>query len=141
METQLTRYSVDDMMDIETKLISENRILLQQFLTCMGYSSQIGGEDMDTPHIILDTMLDDGYRYVLTRVPNRTVSLSRREWEIVRLIAQGLPNKGIAQVLEISQFTVATHLRRIFAKLEVNSRAEMVAKALELNLLQKKGSI
>jgi DNA-binding CsgD family transcriptional regulator len=54
------------------------------------------------------------------------VSLSPRESEIARMIAQGYPNKMIASVLEISVWTVSTHLRRIFAKLGVTSRAAMV---------------
>jgi DNA-binding CsgD family transcriptional regulator len=59
------------------------------------------------------------------------VSLSPREREIVRLVAKGLPNKSIADVLDISLWTVATHLRRVFAKLGVGTRAEMVARILE----------
>lgn len=61
--------------------------------------------------------------------------LSPREREIVRLVARGLPNKTIATVLEISSWTVATHLRRVFAKLEVTTRAAMVARAAEAGLL------
>jgi DNA-binding CsgD family transcriptional regulator len=59
--------------------------------------------------------------------------LSPREIEIVRLVAKGLPNKTIAGVLEISPWTVATYLRRVFAKLGVGSRAAMVARLYELN--------
>ena len=42
------------------------------------------------------------------------------------MIAKGYPNKVIASVLDISVWTVSTHLRRIFAKLGVTSRAAMV---------------
>ena len=81
----------------------------------------------------------DGQVYTLIRrppaPPPAPAPLSPREKEIVRLVAKGLPNKAIAGVLEISAWTVATHLRRIFAKLEVNSRAEMVAQALKAGLL------
>ena len=62
---------------------------------------------------------------------------SAREKEIVRLVAKGFATKAIAAVLDLSTWTVATHLRRIFAKLGVSSRAEMVAKALENGLLEK----
>ena len=57
--------------------------------------------------------------------------LSPREEEIVWLVAQGCPDKVIADKLQISRWTVGTHLRRIFAKLAVNSRAEMVAIAVK----------
>lgn len=53
--------------------------------------------------------------------------LSRREQEIVQLVASGYADKTIAQQLEISSHTVNTHIRRIFSKLGVNNRAEMVA--------------
>jgi DNA-binding CsgD family transcriptional regulator len=86
----------------------------------------------------------NGWRYTVTRsaapaapVP---VTLSPREQEIVRLVAKGLPNKAIAAVLDISSWTVATHLRRIFAKLEVSTRAEMVARALKAGLVIGGGS-
>ncbi len=53
--------------------------------------------------------------------------LSPREQQIVRLVATGLVNRTIGSVLDISPWTVATHLRRIFAKLGVASRASMIA--------------
>ncbi|MDJ0702689.1 MAG: helix-turn-helix transcriptional regulator [Leptolyngbyaceae cyanobacterium MO_188.B28] len=52
--------------------------------------------------------------------------LTDRELQIAALVAQGRPNKQIAKQLHISEWTVATHLRRIFAKLNVDSRAAMV---------------
>jgi DNA-binding CsgD family transcriptional regulator len=59
------------------------------------------------------------------------VVLSPREQEIARMVAKGYPNKMIAAVLEISTWTVSSHLRRIFAKFGVASRAAMVARLLE----------
>jgi DNA-binding CsgD family transcriptional regulator len=52
--------------------------------------------------------------------------LTPRELQIVALVADGRPNKAIAARLRISEWTVSTHLRRIFAKLAVDSRAAMV---------------
>jgi DNA-binding CsgD family transcriptional regulator len=52
-------------------------------------------------------------------------------------VAKGLPNKAIADVLDISLWTVATHLRRIFAKLGVGTRAEMIARVLGDGLLDR----
>jgi DNA-binding CsgD family transcriptional regulator len=77
----------------------------------------------------------DGYRYFLVRTlkPSRApIELSPREKEIVRMVAQGHPNKIIAAVLNISSWTVCTHLRRVFAKLGVGSRAAMVARLHEM---------
>ncbi|HKP01849.1 MAG TPA: helix-turn-helix transcriptional regulator [Chthoniobacterales bacterium] len=76
----------------------------------------------------------EGIRCLLVRSekPSKApIKLSPREQEIVRMIAKGYPNKAIAAVLEISGWTVCTHLRRVFAKLGVSSRAAMVARILE----------
>jgi DNA-binding CsgD family transcriptional regulator len=47
------------------------------------------------------------------------------------MVANGYTNKAIAKVLDISSWTVSTHLRRAFGKLDVGSRAAMVARLLE----------
>jgi len=84
--------------------------------------------------VLLDVEVND-VRCILIRSPRNSsrmqVMLSPREHEIVRMVAQGYPNKTIAAVLDISSWTVGTHLRRIFAKLGVGSRAAMVARLLE----------
>ncbi|MEB3360231.1 MAG: LuxR C-terminal-related transcriptional regulator [Synechococcales bacterium] len=54
--------------------------------------------------------------------------LTPRETEIVELVAQGLTNKAIGAELWITENSVKQALKRIFRKLEVSSRAEMVAK-------------
>jgi DNA-binding CsgD family transcriptional regulator len=87
--------------------------------------------------ILVDTEIF-GSRYLLVRMPMPTSSrirLSPREQEIVRMVAKGHPNKVIADVLNISSWTVCTHLRRIFAKLGVGSRAAMVAQLLDVGAL------
>src|SRR5579885_1365718 len=66
-------------------------------------------------HVLLDIDVE-GARYVLMRMPaseRKTVPLSPRELEIVRMVAQGHQNKIIAVVLNISSWTVCTHLRQI----------------------------
>lgn len=92
-----------------------------------------------------ETLIDvevDSSRYLLVRMPksNQHIQLSPREREIVRMVAKGHPNKVIADVLNISSWTVCTHLRRIFAKLGVGSRAAMVAQLLQLGVLNQ-GSV
>lgn len=70
----------------------------------------------------------DNVRCVLVvspQVPRH--ALSPRELQIARLVADGATNRAIASSLDISLWTVSTHMRRIFAKLDVCSRAEMVA--------------
>lgn len=69
------------------------------------------------------------------RAALRSVRLSPREREITVLIAQGLPTKAIGAALEISTWTVATYLRRIYARFGVRSRAAMVARLIDEGLL------
>jgi DNA-binding NarL/FixJ family response regulator len=52
--------------------------------------------------------------------------LSKRELEVVKLLVQGLSNSEIARQLQLSQHTVKNHLFRIFDKLGVSSRIELV---------------
>ena len=61
--------------------------------------------------------------------------LSRRELEVVRLIALGRTNREIGQELFLSPRTVDMHVRNLLAKLDASSRAEAVRKAVELALL------
>jgi DNA-binding NarL/FixJ family response regulator len=57
-------------------------------------------------------------------------ALTPREFEILRLVVDGLRNDDIARLLHISMRTVATHVQNVFRKLEVHSRIQAVA---ELN--------
>ena len=61
--------------------------------------------------------------------------LSQRELEILQLIAQGLSNREIGERLFLALDTVKGHNRRIFGKLQVQSRTEAIARARELGLL------
>ena len=61
--------------------------------------------------------------------------LSQRELEILKLIAQGLSNREISARLFLALDTVKGHNRRIFDKLQVQSRTEAIARARELGLL------
>lgn len=56
--------------------------------------------------------------------------LTKREQEVLDLLAEGYPQHDIARRLVISPKTVATHIQRILAKLDVHSRAQAVAYAL-----------
>jgi DNA-binding CsgD family transcriptional regulator len=68
-------------------------------------------------------------------------ALTKRETQIVIMVAQGLVNKVIADRLHISEWTVSTHMRRIFAKLHVDSRAEMVYQCAKLIAMHSNNSL
>lgn len=91
----------------------------------------------ETPHEVLMDVEANGIRCLLVRAQSRPPRmqdhLSPREQEIARLVAEGYPDKTIAAVLDISANTVNTYVRRMFAKLGVNTRAAMVARLLEAN--------
>jgi DNA-binding NarL/FixJ family response regulator len=63
-------------------------------------------------------------------------SLSRREIEVLRLVAEGSTNGDIARRLHISDATVKSHLVHIYTKLGVPSRTAAVAAARESGILR-----
>ena len=65
-----------------------------------------------------------------------TGGLTRRELEVLRLVAAGLSNQGIGEKLFVSEHTVHRHLANIFAKLSVSSRAAAVAQAAGRGMLR-----
>jgi len=60
--------------------------------------------------------------------------LTHREKRVLALVVDGMPNKAIAMALGSSESTVKAHLREVFRKLDVDSRAAAAAKASRLNL-------
>jgi DNA-binding CsgD family transcriptional regulator len=114
----------------------ENREVIQALRLLLGTlaprPATVGEE------VVLSVDLD-GTHYSLaqrrTHLVPEPVKLSAREREIARLISGGHTNKTVAAVLDISLWTVDTHIRRIFAKLGVRSRSAMVAQLAELGLL------
>ena len=64
-----------------------------------------------------------------------TGALSPRERQVLQLIANGFENKQVAVELDLSEATVKTYIRGIFARLDVASRAEAVAVALRRGLI------
>lgn len=73
---------------------------------------------------------------LLGRAPEREAhGLSRRELEVLRLLAAGKSNRQIAATLVISEHTVARHVQNIFGKLRVSSRAAATAFAFEHGLV------
>jgi DNA-binding CsgD family transcriptional regulator len=122
------------------------RLLGQLIEQARKVHSQSGKTDRPLPsppsgreQVLLDIVLGGVRCLVLqpeppaeTHAPQRdALVLSPREQEIVRMVIKGYPNKTIAAVLDISTWTVATYLRRIYARLGVGTRASMVARVLE----------
>ncbi len=63
------------------------------------------------------------------------LAISKRELEVLELIALGLSNQEIADRMFVSPNTVKTHLSRVFEKLEVNRRVQAIQKARSLQII------
>jgi two-component system nitrate/nitrite response regulator NarL len=62
-------------------------------------------------------------------VANALAVLTDREREIMRLVSEGLSNKAVARLLNVSQGTIKVHLHHIYQKLEINNRTVLAALA------------
>jgi DNA-binding NarL/FixJ family response regulator len=67
-------------------------------------------------------------------LPNQTI-LTDREVEVINLLAKGLMNDEVGQILGITRSTVATHIRNIYKKLGVNRRVEALYEARSMGLI------
>ena len=64
-------------------------------------------------------------RQARVQLRQRLMELTERERDVMRLVIDGLPNKRIADQLEISVRTVEVHRARVFDKMEVKSAVEL----------------
>ena len=62
-------------------------------------------------------------------------SLTRRELEVLKLLAEGLFNKEIAYTLSISEKTVKNHVSNIFRKINVSDRTQAAVYAIKHNIV------
>ena len=90
-----------------------------------------GGAPM-TPEIAR-AVLD---RFIRPQTARIEIELSTRERDVLRLVADGLTIKEIAVQLDLSPHTIDNYIRRIYAKLHVNTLGGAVAKALRDGLLE-----
>ena len=73
--------------------------------------------------------------FVLNEDRLRNLGITKRELEILELIAQGMSNREIADKLFVSENTVKTHSSRLFDKLSARRRTQAVQIAKELGLI------
>ncbi|NUP29478.1 MAG: response regulator transcription factor [Nocardia sp.] len=74
---------------------------------------------------------------LMNRLRTPGAALTRRETEVLALVADGLSNHDIGRRLHLTEGTVKSHLVRIYTKLGVNSRTGAVAAATEMGLIRR----
>jgi len=79
------------------------------------------------------TYLSDEASQTLRKSKDAGIVLTRREKEVLQMIAEGLTNNEVAAKLFISPLTVDTHRKNLLVKFEVNNTAHLIKKAATLN--------
>ena len=76
-------------------------------------------------------------RFQHTKTPDKVVpeALTERQIKILKLVSQGFSSREISEKLDIKYYTVTTHIKNIYTKLQVNSRTEALHEAVKLGLL------
>lgn len=74
---------------------------------------------------------EDNVMVEICRALSREANLSRREEEVLALLAEGNDTRDIEKALTVSRNTVKTHLRNVYAKLEVHSRDELLQRLVQ----------
>ncbi|MBW4518180.1 MAG: hypothetical protein KME16_00410 [Scytolyngbya sp. HA4215-MV1] len=149
MHTNIPKNSVHHQCSQATILGKVNEFYVKN--SCLTVISLEGFPEVETPDAIANTLNKNslsvlGYfefdqqRYAVVHIPETldkpaialTSLLTERELQIATLIASGQSNKQAANQLHISEWTVSAHLRRIFIKLNIESRTAMVYKCASL---------
>jgi ATP/maltotriose-dependent transcriptional regulator MalT len=85
--------------------------------------------------VVREVLLPASDRFILNELKLRELGITRRELEILELIANGLSNREIAERLFVSENTVKTHSSRLFEKLSAKRRTQAVQLGKELGLI------
>lgn len=129
--------------DMKTRTKAGQTIWLNVSVFAVALTEGVGGSDTMTVHLFRDVTAK---KEVLTILQERVARangdavdtaevLSRRELEVLRLLAVGLDTRAAAERLHVSPATIRNHVQNIFAKLKVHSRLQAVAYASRHRLL------
>ncbi len=82
-----------------------------------------------------EVFIDNGTGFTLNQKAVEQLRLSKRELEVLQLMAEGLSNQEIAERLFVSLNTIKTHSANLFDKLEADRRTQAIKKAKRLSLI------
>ena len=85
--------------------------------------------------VVKEVLIPAQQSFTLNEMRLRELGITRRELEILELIAGGLSNREIAEKLFVSENTVKTHSSRLFDKLSAKRRTQAVQLGKELGLI------
>src|SRR6478672_77090 len=94
-----------------------------------------GGEALLSP-TVTRSVIEKFTRLRRTSPPKAVASLTSRELDVLRLMAQGLSNAEIGQQLFITDTTVKTHVTRVLQKLDLRDRAQAIVLAYQTGLFE-----
>lgn len=126
-----TRYIlVDQQLDIYLGIVSV-------LFTALGIwlALKIRKPKVETVIIEKKIVLTSGPDFILNEDEVRRLNLSKRELEVLELMAGGLSNQEIAERLFVSLNTIKTHSAQIFEKMEVKRRTQAVDMAKRLSII------
>ncbi len=128
----LTSYDVDENIQSALRKGASGYLLKsstrEQIITAIS-KARAGARALDQH--ILERMIDS----YLGQVDDKRYLLTEREKEIIKRISAGLSTRSVAEELSLSYYTVDTHLKNIYQKLQVHTRHGMVAKAAKEHLI------
>jgi DNA-binding CsgD family transcriptional regulator len=85
--------------------------------------------------VVKEVSIPAGQPFVLNERKRENLGITRRELDVLELIAQGMSNREIAEKLFVSENTVKTHSSRVFDKLGAKRRTQAVQLGKEFGLL------
>ena len=92
------------------------------------------GLRLTRPKVVRE-VIDTGQPFKIDEVNLQRLGISKREYEVLELISQGMSNQEIAERLFVSMSTVKTHVSNIFSKLDASRRTQAVQRAKELRII------
>lgn len=128
---------------LEFKLVIVDRTfeiyagVIAVFFTALGIwlALKLSGPKIETIIIEKKVFVTSGPAFLVNEQEAVKLNISKRELEVLQLMAEGLSNQEISDRLFVSLNTIKTHASKLFEKMEVKRRTQAVEKAKRLNLI------